>query len=165
MEPFLCLDRLFIMRKFFVMWEGGLKTLWILSHVPIHSESFLTNCIYIHRFFFEVLAGYLASEAPNYRLRSRKEIARKLRITIGNQEKFEKDSDWVLDIEHWFGNLTSCTNLEILTILLLTNGWWIRRRQVSTARFYIVLGTPTIALLRLLICHIDLFLIILSRKG
>ena len=27
MEPFLCLDRLFIMRKFFVMWEGGLKRL------------------------------------------------------------------------------------------------------------------------------------------
>ena len=25
MEPFLCLDRLFIMRKFFVMWEGGTK--------------------------------------------------------------------------------------------------------------------------------------------
>ena len=40
--------------------------------------------------FFEVLAGYLASEAPNYGLRSRKEIARKLRVTIGNQEK---DSD------------------------------------------------------------------------
>ena len=69
-----------------------------MSHVPIHSESFLTNCICID--FFEVLAGYLASEAPNYGLRSRKEIARKLRITIGNQEKFEKDSDLVLDIEH-----------------------------------------------------------------
>ena len=71
-----------------------------MSHVPTYAFRIFFDKLYIPRFFFEVLAGYLASEAPNYGLRSRKEIARKLRITIGNQENFEKDSDWVLDIEH-----------------------------------------------------------------
>ena len=83
MEPFLCLDRLFIMRKFFVMWEGGLKRFWILSHVCI------CHYLYIQNYFWQSFGslGIQASEITNYRLRSQKEIARKLRITIGNQEK------------------------------------------------------------------------------
>ena len=51
MEPFLCLDRLFIMRKFFVMWEGGLKRLWILSHVPTYTFRIFFDKLYIDFFW------------------------------------------------------------------------------------------------------------------
>ena len=46
MEPFLYLDRLFIMRKFFVMWEGGLKRFWILSHVYVPATTYTFRIIF-----------------------------------------------------------------------------------------------------------------------